>query len=201
MKKEYDFSKVKRRPITKPLGKTRVSIYLDDDVIESFRAQSNASGNGFQSLINEVLIESVLNKKSQANEVEAEAAEMQRFQEDLLESVRQMKRGEAARTTIVDDMKPEYDLSTMRSRPNPFAKSIPKAIPKINDLVSRHPEIVSGALVFAGTRLLVKNLFDYIEGGNSLNEFLEDFDSITKEHAVAVIEAAHYLLSTYRSTD
>ena len=201
MIKEYDFSKAKRGPVTKPLGKTRVSIYLDDGVIASFRAQSKASGNGYQSLINQVLIESVSDKKPQPNEVEAEAAELRQFQEDLLESVRQMKRGEAARITIVDDMKPEYDLSTMRSRPNPFAKSIPKAIPKINDLISRHPEIVSGALVFAGTRLTVKNLFDYIEGGGSLDEFLEDFDSITKEHAVAVIEAAHYLLTTYRSTD
>ncbi len=59
-----------------------------------------------------------------------------------------------------------------------------KALP-----VSRDPEIMNGALCFSGTRVLVKALFDYLEG-SSLEEFLEDFPSVSREMAVAVIEAA-----------
>lgn len=57
-------------------------------------------------------------------------------------------------------------------------------------LVSHDPEIMSGALCFAGTRVPVQNLFDYLEGSSSLEEFLEDFPSVRRETAVAVLEAA-----------
>lgn len=57
-------------------------------------------------------------------------------------------------------------------------------------LVSRNPEIMSGALCFTGTRVPVQNLFDYIEGSSSLEQFLEDFPSVSRETAVAVLEAA-----------
>jgi uncharacterized protein (DUF433 family) len=57
-------------------------------------------------------------------------------------------------------------------------------------LVERDPQVMSGALCFAGTRVPVKNLFDYLEGTSSLEDFLEDFPSITRERAVAVLEAA-----------
>ncbi len=63
-------------------------------------------------------------------------------------------------------------------------------------LVSRDPEIMSGALCFTGTRVPVKNLFDYLEGGSSLEDFLEDFPSISRETAVAVLEAARRGLNT-----
>lgn len=59
-----------------------------------------------------------------------------------------------------------------------------------NSLVSRNPEIMSGALCFTGTRVPVKNLFDYLEGSSSLEDFLEDFPTVTRERAVAVLEAA-----------
>ncbi|MBK7000312.1 MAG: DUF433 domain-containing protein [Rhodoferax sp.] len=62
-------------------------------------------------------------------------------------------------------------------------------------LVSRNPEIMSGALCFTGTRVLVKNLFDYLEGTSSLEDFLEDFPSVSREKAVAVLEAARARLS------
>lgn len=61
-------------------------------------------------------------------------------------------------------------------------------------LVSRDPDIMSGALCFTGTRVPVKNLFDYLEGNSSLEEFLEDFPSVTRERAVAVLEAARLKL-------
>lgn len=54
--------------------------------------------------------------------------------------------------------------------------------------VSIDPEIMSGTPVFAGTRVPVQNLFDYIEGGEDLTEFLDDFPSVSKEVAVAVLE-------------
>ena len=52
------------------------------------------------------------------------------------------------------------------------------------------PEVMSGAPCFKGTRVLVQNLFDYLEGSSSLEEFLDDFPSVSREAAVAVLEAA-----------
>ena len=57
-------------------------------------------------------------------------------------------------------------------------------------LVSRDPEIMSGALCFTSTRVPVQNLFDYLEGTSSLEDFLEDFPSVQRERAIAVLEAA-----------
>ena len=57
-------------------------------------------------------------------------------------------------------------------------------------LVSRDPEIMSGALCFTGTRVPVQNLFDYLEGSSSLEDFLEDFPSVSRSTAIAVLEAA-----------
>jgi uncharacterized protein (DUF433 family) len=47
---------------------------------------------------------------------------------------------------------------------------------------------MSGAVVFARTRVPVQNLIDYLEEGSSLDEFLDDFPTVTREHAVAVLE-------------
>ena len=57
-------------------------------------------------------------------------------------------------------------------------------------LISRDPEIMSGALCFTGTRVPVQTLFDYLEGNSSLEDFLEDFPSVQRAAAVAVLEAA-----------
>jgi len=62
--------------------------------------------------------------------------------------------------------------------------------------VSIDPEIMSGTPVFAGTRVPVQNLFDYIEGGEGLNEFLDDFPSVSKDAALAVLEMAKRTLTT-----
>jgi uncharacterized protein (DUF433 family) len=62
--------------------------------------------------------------------------------------------------------------------------------------VSIDPEIMSGTPVFAGTRVPVQNLFDYIEGGEDLTEFLDDFPSVSKDAAVAVLEMAKRTLTT-----
>ena len=55
MRDEYDFSKAKRGAVVQSSGKTRITIMLDDDVIEHFRAQAEAEGVGYQTLINALL--------------------------------------------------------------------------------------------------------------------------------------------------
>ena len=57
MRKEYDFSKGRRGPIVRSKAKTRVTMYLDNDVIEAFRAKGDAAGRGYQTLINDALKE------------------------------------------------------------------------------------------------------------------------------------------------
>ena len=55
MKKEYDFSKARRGAVLSSDGKTRITIYLDDVVIERFKALSEKTGKGYQTLVNEAL--------------------------------------------------------------------------------------------------------------------------------------------------
>lgn len=55
MRKEYDFNKGKRGPAIESPGKTRITIMLDDDIIEAFRERAEARGIGYQTAINEAL--------------------------------------------------------------------------------------------------------------------------------------------------
>ena len=55
MKKEYDFSKGKRGAVIKTRGKTRITIHLDDEVIDAFRIKAEKAGRGYQTLINDAL--------------------------------------------------------------------------------------------------------------------------------------------------
>lgn len=55
-------------------------------------------------------------------------------------------------------------------------------------------EIMSGTPVFYGTRVPIKNLFDYLETGDSIDVFLEDFESVTREQVVKVLEMSQKLL-------
>lgn len=50
-----------------------------------------------------------------------------------------------------------------------------------NRIITISPDIQSGTPVFAGTRVPVKNFFDYLKGGDSINEFLHDFPSVSEE--------------------
>lgn len=52
------------------------------------------------------------------------------------------------------------------------------------------PEILHGTPVFAGTRVPVKNLFDYLKGGDALADFLDDFPTVSREQAVKALELA-----------
>jgi uncharacterized protein (DUF433 family) len=51
-------------------------------------------------------------------------------------------------------------------------------------IISRSPEIMSGAPVFAGTRVPVQNFLDYLAGGHNLDDFLDDFPTVRREQAV-----------------
>ncbi len=61
-------------------------------------------------------------------------------------------------------------------------------------LITVDPEIHSGTAVFAGTRVPVKTLFDHLEAGDPLEVFLDDFPSVSKELAIAVLEEARAAL-------
>lgn len=57
-------------------------------------------------------------------------------------------------------------------------------------LIVRDPELMGGMPVFVGTRVPIKNLFDYLAGGHSLGEFLDDFPTVSRAQAVTLIELA-----------
>jgi uncharacterized protein (DUF433 family) len=63
-------------------------------------------------------------------------------------------------------------------------------MPPPDPLITVSAEILSGSPVLTGTRVPVKALFDYIEAGDPIGEFLEGFPNVTREHAIAVLEMA-----------
>ncbi len=68
MRKEYDFSKGKRGAVIASPGKTRITIMLDDDLIEFFRAKAEAQGSGYQTMINATLRATVAEEKGKSGE-------------------------------------------------------------------------------------------------------------------------------------
>lgn len=65
-----------------------------------------------------------------------------------------------------------------------------------NKIINIDPEILSGTPVFSGTRVPIYILFDYIEGGDSLNVFLENYPSVSKDHVLRVLDLAEKLVTT-----
>jgi uncharacterized protein (DUF433 family) len=59
-----------------------------------------------------------------------------------------------------------------------------------NPVVCRDPEVMSGTPVFCGTRVPVQTLLDYLEAGDSIDEFLEGFPSVSREQVIAFLEQA-----------
>jgi uncharacterized protein (DUF433 family) len=66
-------------------------------------------------------------------------------------------------------------------------------------LIWTDPERMSGAPCFYGTRVPIKNLFDYIEGGHTIDDFLDGFEGVTREQVVGVLELARRGLLEERS--
>ena len=61
-------------------------------------------------------------------------------------------------------------------------------------VIHSDPDILGGVPVFVGTRVPVKTLLDYLEAGDSLDEFLDDFPSVRREQAIAALELAREML-------
>ncbi|HWZ97098.1 MAG TPA: DUF433 domain-containing protein [Candidatus Dormibacteraeota bacterium] len=62
------------------------------------------------------------------------------------------------------------------------------------DVIVKNPDILGGTPVFRGTRVPIQALFDYLEGGEKLEDFLEGFPTVSREAAVAALEEAKQLL-------
>jgi uncharacterized protein (DUF433 family) len=60
----------------------------------------------------------------------------------------------------------------------------------MNSVINIDPEIMSGAPCFAGTRVPIQNLIDYLEGGDSIEDFLDGFPSVSREQVIAFLEEA-----------
>lgn len=69
------------------------------------------------------------------------------------------------------------------------------AVMNLQDIIISDPEILHGIPVFKGTRVPVKNLFDYLEAGDSVEEFLADFDYIPKESVASVLASSKSIFS------
>ena len=66
----------------------------------------------------------------------------------------------------------------------------------IKMLITTNQEILGGQPVFKGTRVPVETLFDHLEAGISLDDFLDDFPTVTRQQAVSILEAANKLLTS-----
>ena len=63
-------------------------------------------------------------------------------------------------------------------------------------VINIDPEILGGTPVFHGTRVPIKNLFDYLETGETIDSFLEDFEGVKKEQVLKVLEMSQKLIET-----
>jgi uncharacterized protein (DUF433 family) len=61
-------------------------------------------------------------------------------------------------------------------------------------VIIKNPEILGGTPVFRGTRVPIQTLFDYLEGGETIEDFLEGFPTVSRESAIAALEEAKNLL-------
>ena len=64
-------------------------------------------------------------------------------------------------------------------------------------VVHRDPDILGGTPVFVGTRVPVKSLYDYLEAGDSLDEFLDSFPSVSRDQAIAALELARSMTEAH----
>ncbi len=64
------------------------------------------------------------------------------------------------------------------------------------DVISISPEVLGGTPVFSGTRVPIQNLFDYIEGGYTIEQFLKGFPSVSKNQVIEIIHLAESILTS-----
>jgi uncharacterized protein (DUF433 family) len=70
-------------------------------------------------------------------------------------------------------------------------------MPESSSVVHRDPDILGGTPVLVRTRVPIRTLLDYLEAGDPLDEFLEDFPSVTREQAVAALRLAEQMLAAH----
>lgn len=70
-------------------------------------------------------------------------------------------------------------------------------MPSTSPIIHSDPDILGGTPVFSGTRVPMKNLLDYLEAGDSLDEFLDHFPSVNRAQAIAALELAKQMLTAY----
>ena len=71
----------------------------------------------------------------------------------------------------------------------------------LKNLIETDKEILGGQPVFAGTRVPVESLFDHLEAGISLDEFLDDFPTVSREKAIAIIDVANKLITSEKVSE
>jgi uncharacterized protein (DUF433 family) len=67
-------------------------------------------------------------------------------------------------------------------------------------IININPEILGGTPVFSGTRVPIKNLFDYLESGDTIEDFLNDFEGVRKDQVVKVLEMSQKLIENASNT-
>lgn len=72
-------------------------------------------------------------------------------------------------------------------------------MPDSPTIVRSDPDVLGGKPVFTGTRVPVRSLYDYLEAGDTLDEFLESFPSVSREQAVAALEFARQMTESHAS--
>src|SRR4051794_33933293 len=95
------------------------------------------------------------------------------------------QRNRALPAGVVIEVHPEY----LPGEPQPERTMAEPSV------IHSDPEILGGTPVFVGTRVPLKNLIDYLEGGHPLHEFLDDFPTVTREQVLSVLDEAQKALS------
>jgi uncharacterized protein (DUF433 family) len=67
-------------------------------------------------------------------------------------------------------------------------------MPAINEIIVKDPDVLGGTALFRGTRVPFQALLDYLEGGQTLDEFLDDFPTVTRAAAISALELAKSLV-------
>jgi uncharacterized protein (DUF433 family) len=81
-------------------------------------------------------------------------------------------------------------MTTINMQPDAYEQQLISPTHPLYGLIWVNPQRVSGAPCFHGTRVPIKNLWDYLEGGEPLDEFLDGFEGVSREQAVGVLHAA-----------
>lgn len=67
---------------------------------------------------------------------------------------------------------------------------------QLKDLITIDPEVLGGQPVFSGTRVPIETLFDHLEEGVSIDEFLEDFPTVSRQQTISILEIANKLMTS-----